>query len=107
VSTTGAITEPEPFTVTRWRCPLCQRTHSSRLLASRHIARCWYNPAVQSCKTCIHYHSNESEPDVGWEAPEYCEAGIDLTTAAVSERTGERTLPIGCPRWEQETAGEV
>lgn len=91
-------TEPISFVVTRWRCPFCARTYSSKLLATRHVARCWTNPGARSCKTCTHYTPNQSEPEVGWVAPESCEAGIDLTTAEEDKR-GYKTLPINCPEW--------
>lgn len=92
------MSEPVPFITTRWRCPHCPATRSSKTGARRHMARCWYNPAARSCKTCAHYNPDRSDPDVGWEEPESCEAGIDLRAVAVDNQ-GHPTLPTNCQRW--------
>ena len=46
---------PEPVTVTRWRCPFCRRSRAHKKATTEHIARCWLNPAVRSCKTCVNF----------------------------------------------------
>lgn len=65
--------EPIPFTTTRYRCPHCPRTGSSKARITEHIGRCWLNPAARSCKTCKHF-----EP-YGPENADACEVGVDLT----------------------------
>lgn len=79
------MTEPEKITVTRHRCPHCRRSWSRKKAATGHIARCWSNPAAQSCKTRAFY------------VPEECAAGVDLRQ--FDDEDGRRVLPIGCPKW--------
>jgi hypothetical protein len=73
--------EPEAIRVTRYRCPFCARSHSSRTRAVQHITRCWRNPAAHGCKTCAHYEPAEAGDwtigDLG--AAEGCGADVDLT----------------------------
>jgi hypothetical protein len=96
-----ALAEPEPVIVTRWRCPFCRQSRSSRPAARRHIARCWHNPASRSCKTCAHY---EYEPDgeycVG--TPCDCNQGYEQCGKGVSFEAG---LKAGCPLWALKEAG--
>ena len=67
------MTEPIPVRVTRYRCPYCPRGHSTRRRAVEHIARCWRNPDVKSCKTCKHFERNYD----GYG--DDCNLGIDLS----------------------------
>ena len=80
------MSEPEPITVKRWRCPYCHRSRSSRTATAEHIGRCWLNPAVRACKTCANYEYEPGgicgapPPHFGCEdGSENCAAGIDLT----------------------------
>jgi hypothetical protein len=75
------MTEPIPFTVTRYRCPTCPRTGSSKARITEHMGRCWTNPGARGCKTCKHF-----EP-YGPENADGCAQGVDLT--------GRRACP-GC-----------
>lgn len=67
------MSEPIPVKVTRYRCPHCPRTGSSKARARTHMARCWYNPAARGCKTCKHF--DNTYEDYG----EDCNAGVDLS----------------------------
>lgn len=86
---------PVPFTVTRYRCPLCSRTRSSKKAIGEHIARCWLNPAARSCKTCDHYDPGSNgcwgDPMCNCASGEDCRAGVDLVDG----------LPINCPKWTE------
>ncbi len=86
------MSTPTAFVVTRWRCPFCTVTRSSKSGAERHIARCWYNPEAKSCKTCANYDPAESDPETGYHSDEQCQAGIELP--------GYPELPLNCPKWE-------
>jgi hypothetical protein len=92
----AAVPVPEPVTVTRYRCPFCHRSRSSKKATAEHIARCWLNPAVRSCKTCVNYDFWPAgdycmgTPCNCNDAAVYCEAGIDI--ADFSIRTA-------CPLW--------
>ncbi|HEY9415037.1 MAG TPA: hypothetical protein VIQ30_09790 [Pseudonocardia sp.] len=66
------MSEPIPFRVTRYRCPHCPRTASSKARTVEHIGRCWRNPAARGCKTCKHF--DNTYEDYG----EDCAAGVDL-----------------------------
>lgn len=88
--------EPIPFTTTRWRCPFCRRTASSKSRMNLHISRCWHNPAVHGCKTCKHFEAWHG--DWGDE----CDAGVSL--AGHGDQFDDdyvRPGPIvGCDKWE-------
>lgn len=82
------MAEPIPVRVTRYRCPHCVRSHSSRSGAVRHIARCWFNPDARGCKTCAHFEPADDAcgctPGCNWgnsgqSIPEGCAVGVDLT----------------------------
>lgn len=91
--------EPIRYVVTRYRCPFCPRGHSSRTRAVDHIGRCWYNPANRTCKTCRSFVPDQSEPDVGYNAPEYCAASEDVDLSVGSPR-------VNCPLWAALEEGE-
>ena len=89
---------PEPFTVTRWRCPFCRRSRSAKRATAEHIARCWLNPDVRSCKTCAHFEPAHDacgcEPGCNWGSPaggvpDSCAAGVAL----------DGDVKTGCPLW--------
>lgn len=65
------MTEPIAFTVTRFRCPTCSRTASSKARTREHMARCWFNPANHGCKTCAHFGGD-------MEGGDHCAVGVDL-----------------------------
>ena len=67
------MSEPIPVRVTRYRCPHCARSASSKGRSREHIARCWYNPDAKGCKTCKHFDGTYE--DYG----EDCAVGVDLT----------------------------
>lgn len=95
------MSEPIRVLVNRWQCPFCRRTRSAKAAAVAHVARCWLNPAVRSCKTCAHLSPASSGPacfpgrpcDCN-ESPENCAAGVPLTP--------ETTPVTGCPLWRDE-----
>ncbi|MEU3013393.1 hypothetical protein [Nocardia asteroides] len=86
---------PVPFTVTRYRCPCCTRRTASRKSAiAEHIARCWHNPDVRTCRTCS---AGESSPgrghgyEDGYLAYQHCRRAITLPA--------DGTPVVGCPLW--------
>ncbi|MFJ1765024.1 hypothetical protein ACIOD2_32185 [Amycolatopsis sp. NPDC088138] len=86
--------EPIPLHVVRWRCTFCPRSRSSKTATVKHIGRCWLNPAVRGCKTCVHYSLPSGCPG-GYDCncppeTEDCAAGLDLTEG----------LRTSCPKWE-------
>jgi hypothetical protein len=92
-----SATIPEQITVTRWRCPFCRRSRSAKRAAAEHMARCWLNPAVRSCKTCANFEPAADacgcEPGCNWGSPaggipDRCGAGADISDGEV--RTGCR-----------------
>ncbi|MGQ5609538.1 hypothetical protein [Streptomyces sp. EKS3.2] len=70
-----------PVTVVRHQCPHCRRTWAKKPAATAHVARCWSNPEVRSCKTCEHYEPGEPAGGCGgWDCncpdtPEDCAVG--------------------------------
>lgn len=99
------VSQPIPFRVTRYRCPHCPRTGSSKALVTEHIGRCWLNPAARGCKTCVNYlepaEACGCEPGCNWGGPEggypeRCAAGISLAGREACERCGgANVLPTG------------
>ena len=83
--------EPKVITVQRYVCQFCNRSRSTRNAAEQHIARCWRNPAVRGCKTCIHFEVGDNDPPVHHAGNEFCGALL------VSLEAGLRT---GCEQWE-------
>lgn len=84
------MSQPIPVTVTRYQCPHCRSTRSKKQAAANHIARCWRNPEVRGCKTCIHLTPSEEGPfpgHPGW--PQGCNEGRDITASLVTD----------CPYW--------
>ena len=90
---------PEAVTVTRWRCPFCRRSRSSKRATAEHIGRCWLNPAVRSCKTCAHLEPGGDacgcEPGCNWGSPsgsipDSCAVGVDVSSGEIK---------TGCPLW--------
>jgi hypothetical protein len=71
--------------VTRHQCPYCRRAWSNKKAAERHVARCWYNPAVRACKTCSHFW-----PANGEETEDCDEDGMSIKDG----------LKTGCKKWE-------
>lgn len=93
-----STTEPIPVMVRRFECPHCARRRASKAATRQHMARCWYDPANKTCKTCTHFEPVDccGAPDLYScytpmcpTAPT-CAAGVDLGT----------TWPVvGCDRW--------
>jgi hypothetical protein len=82
--------------VTRYQCPHCHRTRSTRRAAEAHIARCFKNPEARSCKTCAAYQPPEG-PDYSESGrpiypgcAESCHGGVDISGG----------LKVGCEHWE-------
>ncbi|MFE2710560.1 hypothetical protein ACFXKI_00865 [Streptomyces mirabilis] len=91
---------PIPVVVTRYRCPHCPTSRAKKAAAQAHVDRCWHNPAVRSCKTCVHFDPGGDacgcEPGCNWGAsgptPPSCGAEVPLP---------EDYRPVtGCPSWQ-------
>lgn len=54
---------PMPVVVSRHQCPFCRRHTRADLRAVQdHMGRCWQNPQLRCCKTCVH-HQDGSHPE--------------------------------------------
>lgn len=101
MTTESAVaTEPEQFVATRFRCPHCRRSWSSKKLAADHMGRCWRNPAARACKTCAHYFLHAAEPDVGYVGEEGCDLGVQWPESL----RGVETLAVHCEQWEADSS---
>lgn len=108
--------QPIPFTTTRYRCPTCPRTASSKARMVGHIGRCWLNPEARGCKTCEHFEQ------WGPENHDACAVGVDLSgrpacptcggfsdpwnECPVCDGKGAEIKPgpiVHCDRWEATT----
>lgn len=82
--------EPIPVRVTRYACPSCARTASSKSRTREHMSRCWRDPANRGCKTCRHFEPADSADfETGYPgSPEGCGTGVDLSGRAACTRCG-------------------
>ena len=103
-ATTPLIPAEDPLViqVTRYQCPHCRATRSKKPAAAAHIARCWKNPDVRTCKTCEHYlpatPAETCNPGEGCGCtgfPEGCDVGIEVPVDAWPA--------THCPKWEPRT----
>lgn len=92
------MAEPVPVMVRRYECPFCHRRWAHKAAVITHMARCWLNPAVRSCRTCAHfdfYPGGEpcfpGRPCDCNDASVECAAGVSLSF--------ENTPQTQCPLW--------
>lgn len=87
-----ADAETIPVTVVRHQCPHCRATRAHKVAARRHVARCYRNPAVRSCRTCEHHIPADFDEHAG-PAAEACDAR--------PYQEQPKTFPaVDCPLWQ-------
>jgi hypothetical protein len=53
-----------PLAVTRHQCPYCRRfTRASLATVEDHMTRCWKNPGLKCCVTCVHHLDGKHPED--------------------------------------------
>lgn len=91
----SASTPPAPLAVMvrRYECPHCGWRRADKTLVARHIARCWHDPAMRTCRSCVFFERGHAEEtDYGWrEVPDAC---------ALGEPVEPRHPVIACPLWK-------
>lgn len=93
-----ADSTPELVIVRRYRCPHCGRSRAKEAAAKAHVSRCWQNPAVRACKTCVHFESYVPARGCG---DQYCNCPEEPEECAVGAWPGGTQFPvIDCPSWE-------
>jgi hypothetical protein len=84
---------PTPVVVSRHQCPFCRRfTRANLAQVTDHMTRCWENPGLRCCKTCIHHQTADAESDESCtqpDGPEYEEYRFPV---------------LHCPLWEAKGA---
>jgi hypothetical protein len=56
---------PMPVVVSRHQCPFCRRfTRADAAQVRDHMTRCWQNPVLRCCKSCIHHQDGSGFEDV-------------------------------------------
>lgn len=88
-----------PVTVVRHRCPHCGASRAKQPAAQAHVARCWQNPDVRACKTCVHF-----EPYIParscWGDPQ-CNCPETPEGCAIGAWPDGMPFPvIDCPSWQ-------
>jgi hypothetical protein len=83
--------------VRRYECPFCGQRRAARVAVKAHIGRCWLNPAVKACKTCVHFTS-EPDGDYCTGEPCGCNQGHQQCEAGVPD-VAEGKIVDGCPLW--------
>jgi hypothetical protein len=90
---------PTPVVVSRHQCPFCRRfTRASIAQVRDHMTRCWQNPGLRCCKTCVHHQDASGTP-----------GGIDEWLEACTNPDGpeyeEYRFPVlHCPLWQSKEA---
>lgn len=94
-----ADSTPETVTVRRYRCPYCGGSRAKEAAAKAHMARCWQNPAVRACKTCIHFEPYV--PALGCWGDSQCNCPEEPEGCAVGAWPDGAPFPVvDCPSWE-------
>jgi hypothetical protein len=89
---------PMPVVVSRHQCPFCRRyTRADLALVRDHMTRCWINPALKTCKTCVHHQDASGTPGEPDEWLESC------TNPAGPEYEDYQFPVLHCPIWETKT----
>lgn len=95
-----------PIAVTKYRCQFkCGRqAKDSKKAVEEHEAKCWHNPAMQTCKTCKfeHYYT-DSDGFQTWKQRDCRHPDGDKITEEMYESLTIDTLHIkpvvNCPHW--------
>lgn len=85
--TTNAVT---PFTVTRFRCPTCRKTGSSRSKMQAHADTCIHNPNTKACATCGADAEHRVPTPDGYRIEHRCDKGA---------RVPGQQVNLHCPVW--------
>lgn len=94
--TTRLVDLPMPVVVARHQCPFCRRyTRADLRLVQDHMTRCWLNPALRCCKTCIHHQNASGTPGSPDEWLESC------TNPAGPDWEDYRFPVLHCPLHEE------
>lgn len=89
---------PMPVIVSRHQCPFCRRfTRASLAQVQDHMTRCWQNPGLRCCKTCVHHQDASGTPGSPDEWVESC------TNPDGPEWEDYRFPVLHCPLWEKES----
>ncbi|TWA90721.1 hypothetical protein FBY14_104225 [Azospirillum brasilense] len=86
--TTHAVT---PFTATRYRCPTCRKTGSSRAQMQAHADTCIHNPDTKACATCGANVQHRLPTEGGFTIEHGCAKGA---------REVGKALNLNCPSWQ-------
>jgi hypothetical protein len=92
------VSEPIALKVTRWQCPHCHRSRASKKATTEHIGRCWNNPAVRACRTCVNYRV---VPTGDWcfpGRPCNCNDGYIECLAGI-DTVADGSIVTGCEKW--------
>jgi hypothetical protein len=98
-----AETAPILCRVTRYRCPFCRRTRSTRTGANKHIARCFKNPhrkpyvgELSLLRTMLDKHGEETTPPAWYPGPGYIYDGDRWHPVPGYSRSGDYDAwPVG------------
>ncbi|MFG3046325.1 hypothetical protein ACGFZR_15515 [Streptomyces sp. NPDC048241] len=92
--------------VVRFQCPHCRLTRAKKTATEAHIDRCWQNPDVRACKTCVHYQPEVR--DYGHQCHPGYHCGCNDWDESCTHPEGpdeDYKFPVlHCPLWESQTA---
>jgi hypothetical protein len=90
---------PMPLVVSRHQCPFCRRyTKANLAQVQDHMTRCWLNPGLRCCKTCVHHQ--DASGTLG---------GVDEWLESCTHPEGpeheDYSFPVlHCPLWQPKEA---
>lgn len=86
---------PMPVIVSRHQCPFCRRfTRADQRAVQDHMTRCWSNPRLRCCKTCVHHQDASGTPGGTDEWLEAC------THPDGPEYEDYQFPVLHCPLWQ-------
>ncbi|MFI8351257.1 hypothetical protein [Streptomyces sp. NPDC085596] len=93
---------PMPVVVSRHQCRFCRRfTRADLRQVQDHMTRCWQNPALRTCKTCVHYQPESTDFRHQCHPGYHCGCNDWDESCTHSEGPDDFQFPVlHCPLWE-------
>jgi len=49
------------YKVTRYHCGYCKKVMANKYAMKKHEDKCWYNPELKACFTCLEYNRDNRD----------------------------------------------
>ncbi|MGW4222956.1 hypothetical protein ACWEG1_05815 [Streptomyces bauhiniae] len=96
---------PMPVVVSRHQCPFCHRfTRADLRQVQDHMTRCWQNPRLRTCKTCVHYQPQSTDFGHQCHPGYHCGCNDWDESCTHPEGPDDFQFPVlHCPLWQPKT----